>query len=73
MSPSASASVTPGGRRTGRQGSDSTNTAINPRIHWGFCQDAPGTPTNPPTRDRRPRPGAVVTGGNGSLKRDPRC
>ena len=50
-------------RAAQRQGSDSTNTAKHPRIHWGFCQDAPGTPTIPPTRDRRPPPGAVVTEG----------
>ena len=40
-------------------GNDSANTAKNPRIHWGFCQDASGTPTIPPTRDRRPRPGPL--------------
>ena len=38
------------------------NTAKNTRIHWALCQDAFGTPTNAPTRDCRPRPGAVVTG-----------
>ena len=42
-------------------GSDSTNTAKKPGIHWGFCQVSAGTPTIPPTRDRRPRPQAVVT------------
>ena len=30
-----------------------------PRIHWGLCQGVPDTPTIPPTRNRRPRPGAV--------------
>ncbi len=51
------------GRPTSFLRSDSTNTAQNPWIHWGFCQDAPGPPTIPPTRERRPRPGVVVTGG----------
>ena len=36
-------------------GSDSTNTAHDPRIHWCHCQDAPGTPTITPTQDRRSR------------------
>ena len=55
-----------GGRLARRQeggGSESTNTEKNHRIHWHFCQDAPGTPTIPPTRDRRPRPGPLSPGG----------
>lgn len=43
-------------------GSDSTNTANSPRIHCGFCRDAPCTPTISPTRERRARTGTVVTG-----------
>ena len=42
----------------GCQGSNSTTTAKNARIHWDSCQDAPDTPTILPTRDRRPQPGA---------------
>ena len=34
-------------------GSDSTNTANTPCVHWGICRNALGTPTIPPTRDRR--------------------
>ncbi len=45
-------------------GNDSTNTAKNPRTYWSLCQNTPGTPTIPPTRDRRPRPGAVVVTGS---------
>ena len=35
-------------------GNDSTSTSQYPRIHYGACQNAPDTPTIPPTRDRRP-------------------
>ena len=41
---------------------DSANTARNSRIHWGFYQGVPGTPTIPATRNRRPRPGPLFTG-----------
>ena len=47
--------------------SDSTNTAKNPWIHWGSCQNAPGTPTITPTRDRRPGAPSLSPGGNRSV------
>ena len=53
-------------------GSDSTNTAKHPRFDWGFCQYASRTPTIPPTRDRSPLPGAVVSGVRASLARHAR-
>ena len=61
--PAPDASTAASAAGTSAYGSDSTNTARNPWINCGLCQDAPGTPTITPTRDRCPRLAAVVTRG----------